>query len=435
MERILIKDLESHLSKQVRVCGFIDRIRDLKQVQFVVLRDRTGVVQMTNEDVSPVFKEIAEVIATLTPESAVQVIGTIKQNPKVKLRGIELIPEKIIIESIAAQPLPIDEKTNPADRYDWRFLDLRQPKNELIFEVQTTVEQGMREYWLKNNFIELNSPKIMASPSESNADLFRVEYFERFAYLAQSPQFYKQMAMAAGFDRVFEIGPVFRAEKSHTIRHTTEITMVDMEMSWIESHEDIMAFEERWIEYILKLVKEKHGEQIKKLFNTEVVIPKLPFPRITMKEAQEILKKKGYTSEREGDFDPEGERKMGEYVQKEFGHEFVFVTEYPITVRPFYHMRKESDMSVTKSFDLLWKGTEITTGAQREHRLDILLKQVKEKGLKPEAMQFYLDFFKYGMPPHGGFGHGLARMIMMLLGTDNVREVTYLPRDPKRLQP
>jgi len=285
--------------------------------------------------------------------------------------------------------------------------------------------------------LEIHSPKFMGSASESGAELFRVEYFDRFAYLAQSPQFYKQMAMVAGFDRVFEIGPVFRANPSFTPRHDTEFTSVDVEISWIDSHEDVMALEERWLRFVLSLVNDRHGEEIKQRTGVQIVIPEIPFPRVTMAEAYEILAGLGHVPERgaKGDLDPEGERLLSRYALEHHGHEFIFVTDYPITVRPFYHMRHEHNQSLTKSFDLLWKGLELTTGAQREHRHDILARQASEKGLALEPIQYYLDFFKYGCPPHGGYGFGLTRMLMLMLGYKNVREVTYLYRGPTRLTP
>ena len=432
--RIPISELDSHAGKQVMVSGFVDRVRDIKKVVFVVVRDRTGLIQAT-VDVEAAPKEVIETSRALTPESVVTITGKLLKNTAVKLRGLEIIPEKIEIASLATSPLPIDEKTNQPDRMDWRFLDLRSEKNRLIFEVQTTVEAAMREYWIKQNFIEIHSPKLMASPSESGAELFEVKHFEGRAFLAQSPQFYKQMAIAAGFEKVFEVGPVFRAEKSHTVRHATEFTSVDMEMAWISSLEDVMQFEEQWLIYVLKTVKEKHGEKIKEHFGIDMHIPKTPFPRIPMSEAQEILKKEGHKTEREGDLDPEAERKVSEYVEKKFKHEFVFVTDWPVSVRPFYHMRNDDDQTLTKSYDLLWKGIEVTTGAQREHRIDILEKQAKEKGLPLESVKIYLDFFKYGMPPHGGFGFGLSRMLMQLVGAANIREVTFLHRDSNRLTP
>jgi aspartyl-tRNA synthetase len=293
------------------------------------------------------------------------------------------------------------------------------------------MEAAMREYWLSHGFIQIHSPKFVAGATESGAELFNVEYFGKKASLAQSPQFYKQMAMASGFERVFEIGPVFRANKSHTVRHDTEFTSVDIEVSYIDSHEDIMKIEEEWMTHILKRIKEKYGKEIKDVFGVEIVIPKMPFPRITMADAIALLKKE-YKHSCVGDLDPEGERLLCEHFQKIDGSEFIFVKDWPIDVRPFYHMRENG---LSKSYDLLWKGMEITTGAQREHRHDILKKQAKEKKVPLEGIKTYLEFFKYGCPPHGGYGLSPTRVLMLMLGIKNVREVTFLPRDTERLNP
>ena len=337
--------------------------------------------------------------------------------------------------SLADPETPIADDTSIDKRLDWRFLDLRRSEMNLVFRVQTTIEHAWRQWWYENDFIEVHTPKLMSSPSESNAELFKLEYFETVAYLAQSPQFFKQMAMTAGFGRMFEVGPVFRADPSFTSRHATEFISVDMEVSWIDSHEDIMAFQEQLLVTALTAVKEKHGDEIKRLFDVDVVVPSVPFPRIPLSEAIEIVRERGHEVVRGGDMDPEGERQIAAHVAEKFGHEFVFLTDYPSTVRPFYHMRHPEDPSITKSYDLIWRGTEITTGAQREHRIDILTEQAKSKGLEPEALKSYLDFFRYGAPAHGGFGMGLIRVLMLLLHQPNIREVGYLFRGPNRLEP
>jgi aspartyl-tRNA synthetase len=302
--------------------------------------------------------------------------------------------------------------------------------------VQTSAEHAMREFWRKDRFIELHTPKFMGSASESGAELFKVEHFDREAYLAQSPQFYKQMAMAAGFGKVFEIGPVFRANPSFTSRHDTEFTSVDVEISWIDSHDDVMSFEEQWLTHVLARVKETHGAAIEEAFDTEVVVPTLPFPRITLARAKELLRERGHEAPGPlDDLDPPSERALSAIVKEQHGHEFAFVTDYPTTVRPFYHMRHADRPDLTKSFDLLWRGIELTTGAQREHRYEQLLAQAEDKGVDVGPIQYYLDFFRFGAPPHGGFGFGLTRLLMQLLGQDNVREVTFLYRGPHRLEP
>jgi aspartyl-tRNA synthetase len=275
----------------------------------------------------------------------------------------------------------------------------------------------------------------MSTSSESGAELFEVKYFDRKAYLAQSPQFYKQMAMASGFEKVFEVGPVFRANPSFTSRHDTEFTGYDLEMSFIESHYDIMAEEEKFVVEMLKAAKSKYNEEVRKNFNKEIIVPKTPFPKITMAEAKKVLKKIKVPSESKGDLNPEEEKQLGAYIKEKEGHEFVFVTDYPEEIRPFYHMRHEYNPNLTKSFDLLFNGLEVTTGAQREHRYNILVRQAKEKGLNLEPIKFYLNFFKYGCPPHGGLGFGPSRFLMKTLGLSNVREVTYIYRGVKRLEP
>lgn len=441
MERTLARDAKGKIGAVITLKGFVQTVRNQKAVQFIILRDHTGLIQVVAER-SEANSTINESISHLTRESAIEVTGVVISNPNVKLGQFELQLQTLSVDSMSDATLPIDlfgkTETDVDKRLDWRFLDLRQPEKQLIFRIQTTVEMAMREFWLSNGFVELHTPKIMGSPSEGGAELFTLEYFGQTASLAQSPQFYKQMAMAAGMDRVFEIGPAFRADSSFTPRHSTEFTSVDMEMSWIDSHHDIMEFEEAWLCHILKTVKEKHAQEIAETFGVEVVIPDRPFPKVTMDEAQKILRDKGYVPPAEtkkGDIDPQGERLLCEYAKEECGHEFIFITDYPVEVRPFYHMRKENQPSETKSFDLLWKWMEITTGAQREHHYDVLVRQATEKGVNPESIQFYLDFFKFGCPPHGGFGFGLARLLAAMLNQKSIRDVVFLHRGPNRLIP
>ncbi len=435
MERTLIKELRYKNGETVQVCGWLEALRDQKRMQFLVVRDHTGWVQAIHEKTTS--PELAAVISNITPESAIIIIGRVAANPAVKLNGFEIVIETLFIVGRADTPLPLDEDTAMETRLDWRFLDLRNPRNLLIFRIQTAAERAMREFWKSEGFIEIHSPKFMGSASESGAELFKVQYFDRTAFLAQSPQFYKQMAMAAGFDRVFEIGPVFRANPSFTSRHDTEFTSIDVEISWINSHEDVMQFEERWLHHVIQRVKDEFGEEIKKTFEVNVVVPDIPFPRVTMAEAYKILDGMEHQIERgdKGDLDPEGERLLCQYFYNKNGHEFVFVTDYPTGVRPFYHMRPDGQPHLTKSFDLLWKGLEVTTGAQREHRYDVLVQQVREKGLSLEPIHSYLDCFRYGCPPHGGYGFGLTRMLMVMLNLKNVREATFLYRGVNRLNP
>ncbi len=419
--------------QRVRLAGWVDSVRSQKTIEFLILRDPSGLIQITHRLRDDPAGSVPS-FAAISPDSTVEVEGTVAVNAAVKLGQVELLASRLNVRSVA-EPLPIDEKADQDARLDWRFVDLRRPRNQLIFEVQTTAEHAMREYWTQHGFVEIHSPKLMESPSESGAELFELPYFGRKAYLSQSPQFYKQMAMAAGFERVFEIGPVFRANPSFTSRHDTEFTSVDVEMAWIDSHQDVMAFEAEWLRSTLQRVLDRHGPQIAETFGAELKVPTTPFPQVTFREAVERVAQQGHPLPAGADLDPEAERMLGRSILEEHGHEFVFVTDYPTGLRPFYHQRHDDDPTLTKSFDLLWKGLEITTGAQREHRFPVLRDQATEKGLSLELIRFYLDFFRFGVPPHGGFGFGLTRTLMNILNLHNVREVTYLYRGPTRLAP
>lgn len=419
---------------EVVLKGFIHETRAQSKIIFILLRDVSGIVQCLVKKDNDCFNELSK----LPRESVVKINGEILENQNAP-GGKEILIKTYEVLSKAESPLPIPvvdkgiEVTLP-NKLDWRWLDLRKPKNLLVFKIWTEMEVGMRDFWDKNGFIQVYSPKFMPSPSESGAELFEVEYFGKKAYLAQSPQFYKQMAMSAGFERIFEIGPVFRANPSHTVRHDTEFTMIDMEISFIDSHEDVMATEEKWIAHFLQRIKDTYGKEIKEVFGMDVEVPTLPFPRMTMEEAQKLLRKNGYAGPKD-DFDAEGEKLLSKLIKEKHNHDFVFVTEYPWSARPFYHMKKEGDAKLTKSFDLIWKGIEITTGAQREHRHDILKEQAIDKKINLDLIKDYLNFFKYGCPPHGGFGLSPTRVLMLLLDIKNVREVTFLPRDTSRITP
>ena len=441
MNRTYIRDIKEN--GPVKVQGFIENLRDGKSMAFLVVKDITGKIQVTVEKEK--LPQVAEAVSQLTPDSVVTIIGEAVFTEFVKLGGVEIIPSEIIIESVS-DALPIERREIPAtkkkkaverssidQRIDYRWIDLRTEENQLIFKVQSCMTDAMRRFLTERNFIEIHTPKLIGAASESGSDVFEVKYFDRNAYLAQSPQFYKQMAMAAGFERIFETGPVFRAEKSYTNRHTTEFTGFDLEFSYITSFYDVMKMEEELLTYMLKEVNEKYGEEIKALYGLELIVPTTPFPIMTLAELYSELEKEfGYTipEEEKGDLTTEAEKLSYELVKKKFNHEFLFVTDFGAEKRAFYHMRKDG---VPQGYDLIWRGVEITTGAQREHRYDILKAQAEEKGLA-EDVEFYLDFFKYGCPPHGGFGLGVDRMTMLMLGI-GIKEVMFLFRGPNRLTP
>lgn len=437
MKKIYFKNLNEYFGQEITIEGFVDNIRDLQYVQFLVVRDTTGKVQITiekNENNS----KLNEIVSNLTIESTVKIIGTLFQNEKVKLNGMEIIPNDIIVTSKCLEELPLNYKDSKSalldTRLNYRFLDLRSEKNILMFKVQTCMINAMRDFVAKNNFIEIHTPKIISAASESGAEVFEVKYFDRKAYLAQSPQFYKQMAMCSGFEKVFEIAPAFRAENSNSYRHTTDFTSFDIEMSYIESLEELMDFEEDLFIAGLSTVKEKYGEQIKELFNVDVVIPTKPFPRIKLEELyKELDKKYGFKINYEdvGDMNAESEKLASKYVMEKYGHEFVFITDFSAKKRAFYHKREKG---IPQGADLIWKGCETTTLALREHNYETLCEQAKEKGLG-EDVKFYLEFFKYGCPPHGGFALGVDRITMLLLETGSLKETMFIFRGPSRIEP
>lgn len=444
-ERVLVSQLQSREDGPVRVSGWVETVRDQKKVQFVILRDETGAVQLVNPATRPDPEAegqdaealaLTATISELSTGTFLTITGELKHDERVKLGGVEIKVGALEIAAAALPETPIAADSGIDKRLDWRYIDLRQRRNALIFRIQTTLEHAMRTYWVERDYIELHSPKLMSTPAEGNAELFALEYFgEQTAYLAQSPQHYKQMAQAAGFGKVFEIGDVFRADPSFTSRHATEFTSIDAEISWIDSHEDVARMQEELLATAFAAVKERHGAEIEELFGQTVEVPALPFPRIPLAEAREIVAARGYDIPRtDGDLDPEGERQISAHVKETTGHDFVFITDYHPGIRPFYHMR-DPQTGMTKSYDLLYRGTEITTGAQREHRIDVLEAQALEKGLSLQGLAHYLDFFRYGVPPHGGFGMGLARVLMLMLRQDSIREVTYLFRGPTRLAP
>jgi aspartyl-tRNA synthetase len=378
-DQVLLGQLGVWVGDQVRVCGWVQTLRLQRRMQFVVLRDETGAVQLTNRrETRP---ELDQRIDGLTVGSAVALTGRVVDAPQVKLGGIEVLVDSIDQLSIAEQPLPIAENSHPDLRLDWRFLDLRAPRQHLIFRVGDLFEQRMRSFLLGRGFTELHTPKLMGAASESGAEVFRVDYFGSSAYLAQSPQFYKQMAIAG--------------------------------------------------------VRDALGRQIEEVLGVDLVVPPRPFPRVTLAAAREQLSAAGWRpgDPASEDLDGEGERMLSKLVADKLGHQFVFVTDYPVSVRPFYHMRPANDPAVTSSFDLIWNGLEVTTGAQREHRYDVLVTQAAEQGVARGPISRYLDCFRYGCPPHGGLGIGVSRFLMKLLDLPSIREATLFFRGPNRLVP
>ncbi len=424
--------IELEENKITNISGLVEKVRDTKYMVFVVIKDITGHIQVSIEKKDK--PELVESVLAITVGSYVTFTGKMVLSEYVKDGGKEFIPDSVEVLSLA-DVSPIEDNANIDTKLDYRWLDLRNDKNTLIFKIQSYLVQCMREYLYNNDFMEIHTPKLIGAASESGSSVFEVKYFDKLAYLAQSPQFYKQMAMASNFDRIFEVGPVFRAENSNTNRHATEYTCFDIEFSYIDSYKDVMIMEQEILKYALGKVKDKYGDVIKDVFDIDVVVPEGDFPVVKLDDLyKELHDRYGYEIPKEdvGDLNAETESLASKYAMEVYNSEFIFVTDFSAKKRAFYHMRDKDGTPL--GYDLIWRGTEITTGAQREHRYDVLKKQAEEKGLG-EDVKFYLEFFKYGCPPHGGFGLGVDRLTMLLLGLSHVREAMFLFRSPNRLNP
>jgi len=429
MKRIMINELNNYINEKVQIQGWVHRIRKLKSITFIILRDRTGLVQcvVDNEEINS---------SEIKLESVVSIIGTVKES-KNNLNPFEISVEKFNIINSSLEELPIEiNKENLEVNLDTmlnnRMLSLRHEKVNSIFKIQNIIVEGFREFLNKEDFTEISTPKLVEEGAEGGTEVFKVQYFERQAYLAQSPQFYKQMMVGAGFERVYEIGHVYRAEEHNTNRHLNEYISMDLEMGFIEDVEEIMNLEENLLKFILNKVTDK-GEIYLKLLNAEVPSIGEKIPRIKLSEAIDILKTKYNKTGLEGDIDPEGEKLICKYAKEKFGCDFIFLTHYPRKKRPMYTM--PCNTMETHSFDLLFRGIEITTGGQRIHDYNMLIENIKYKGLNPDNYESYTSNFKYGMPPHGGLAIGLERITAKILGFENVREASLIPRDRMRLIP
>ena len=429
ISEILAGDFEG---KTVKVNGAVHTIRDMGEVAFVVLRKREGLLQCVFEEGKTKFdlKDLKEA-ATVEVEGAVKSEDRAPNGFEIRLDSI-----RVLSEPVAPMPLAISKwklNTSLEAKLNYRSISLRNIRERAKFRIQEGLTRAFRDFLYSQEFTEIHTPKIGAKSAEGGANLFKLEYFHRPAVLQQSPQFYKQM-MVGVFDRVFETAPVFRAEKHNTKRHLNEYTSLDFEIGYIDGFEDIMGMETGFLQYAMELLKKDYARELK-ILNVE--LPKVDqIPAVKFSEIKELVAEK-YNHKMRNPFDlePEEEVLIGKYAKEEWGSDFVFVTHYPSKKRPFYAMDDPEDPKYTLSFDLLFRGLEITTGGQRIHDYQTLLKKIEVRGMTTEGMDQYLATFKHGMPPHGGLGIGLERLTMQLLGEDNVRETTLFPRDLSRLEP
>jgi nondiscriminating aspartyl-tRNA synthetase len=422
--RILAKDIKNHLGKTIEVCGWVHRIRELGAVSFAILRDRSGTVQI-------VYEELPDI----NNESVIQVKGTVIENPKAP-EGFEIQAGVTNIISQSDPELPVSVNQDPKNTsietlLDNRFISLRIPKIRKIFSLQSEIISSFSQFLKDNYYTEIKTSKLISSGTEGGTGLFRVEYFDDHVFLAQSPQFYKQAMVASGLERVFEIGTAYRAEKHETARHLNEYVSLDLEVAFIEDEDELIELERSILKYIFKNIKEK-CPNILEVWNASVPnndeVDSIPV--IDHESAKKIISKE--SNKRAFEITPEGEKTLCEWAKREYNIDAVFVKAFPRRKRPFYTY---PDGKKTKSFDLLFRGLEITTGGQRIHDYNLLLETLPKFGLKEEDLIDYTTIFKYGCPPHGGFAIGLERLTQKILGLGNIKEASLFPRDRKRIRP
>ncbi|HOM95382.1 MAG: aspartate--tRNA(Asn) ligase [Candidatus Methanofastidiosa archaeon] len=419
--------------KEIVLTGWVHERRDLGGIKFILLRDREGIAQITAPK-KKVSEEIFKLMDSLGREWVIAVKGDVKSSPQAP-GGLEVIPTEIEVINTAEPNLPLDpsEKVD-ADidtRLDNRFLDIRKPKVMAIFKIRSDILTAAREYLLSQAFIEIQTPKISASGTEGGTELFPISYFEREAFLAQSPQLYKQTMMATGMDRVFEMAHYFRAEESNTRRHLSESDAIDIEMAFVENEEEIMHILENLVSHMLNYVSENRKKELDLLGVEISPLPK-SFRRVTYDQAISLLQETGFNVRHGEDLGTESEKALGNIIKEKYGDDLYFLTKYPLSTKPFY---TNFDGNVARAFDLDYKGVEISSGGQRIHNVDILKTKIKEKGLIVSSFETYLKTFRYGMPPHGGFGLGIDRLIMQMLNLENIREAVLFPHDRRRLEP
>jgi len=417
--------------KEVTLAGFAHEIRDLGGIAFLVLRDREGLAQITLVK-KLLGKDVFKMARSISRESVVMVRGNVKAEAKAP-RGYEILPIEIQVLSSAQVPLPLDptEKVECEldTRLDSRFMDIRRPCVLATFEIESAVLHSLRDYFYRKGAIEVFTPKIVAAATEGGTDLFPISYFEKEAFLNQSPQLYKQMLMGAGMDRVFEIGPIFRAEEHDTRRHLNEAISIDLEVSFADD-KDVMEILEEAVAGAYSYVVENCPRQLATL-GLELEVPRLPFKRITYTEALDLAREKaGARMEWGDDLDTETERFLGESIGEHY-----FLIDWPSSIKPYYTLPYEDRPEICRGFDLMHPRMELASGAQRVHNYSQLVERIKEKGLDPDGFEFYLKAFRYGMPPHAGWGLGLSRLVMTMLKLENIRDAVIFPRDRRRLVP
>jgi aspartyl-tRNA synthetase len=429
-------ELKTMVGKEVTLAGWVHDARVLGGISFVLLRNSRGIVQVAapKKNVPP---EVFEIVATLHQEDVITCSGTVKESKAARM-GFEVVPKGIEVLSRAAVPLPLDPRgVTPASldtRLHWRVLELRRPESSAVFKVENVLVQGFEEYLHANGFIRAFTPSIIGGVSEGGSEVFKIDFYGKPAFLRQDPQLHRQLTIAGGFDRVYDLGTNWRAELSHTPRHLSEHRTIAPEMAFISDERDTMRVQEQMVVQGIRKAVQECGNELATL-KVSLEVPKTPFPELDFPDVYETLSELGRKLPRNQDIDEVSQRALSERVKKETGSDFFFLNRFPSAAKPFYVMRVDEEPEFARSVDLVYKGLELSSGGQREHREERIVAQIKEKGFSVESLKWFTEPFRYGVPPHGGYSFGIERFVAYLLGIQNIKEAVLFPRDPETLQP
>ena len=429
-------DLRGMTGKEVIVEGWVHDVRALGGIVFVLVRNSRGIVQVVapRKTVPPgLFSSVSD----LSQEDVVSFVGVVTESKAARL-GFEVVPSRMTLISKAAVPLPLDPRgVTPASldtRLEWRSLELRRPETAAIFKIENALVQGFEGYLQREGFVRAFTPSILGGVSEGGSEVFKVDYYGKPAFLRQDPQLHRQLTIAGGFDRVYDLGTNWRAELSHTPRHLSEHRTIAPELGFIGDETDVMKLEEELVVQGVKRALDACAEEIS-LLKAKVEVPRTPFPVVSFPEVYDTLAKLGKKLPRGADIDDPAQRALGEQVKKETGSDYFFLNRFPSALKPFYVMKVDDDPEFARSTDLVFKGLELSSGGQREHRHGRIVAQIEEKGFDPKGLEWFTEPFRYGVPPHGGYSFGIERFTAYLLGIENIKEAALFPRDPERLQP
>jgi aspartyl-tRNA synthetase len=429
-------DLKQSLGKEVTLAGWVHDVRALGGIVFVLLRNSRGIVQVVapKKTVKP---ELFSMISDLRQEDVVSFRGVVTKSQAARL-GFEIVPSEMTFLSKADVPLPLDPRgVTPASldtRLEWRSLELRRPETAAVFRIENALVQGFEEYLQKRGFIRAFTPSIIGGVSEGGSEVFKIDFYGRDAFLRQDPQLHRQLTIAGGFDRIYDLGTNWRAEVSHTPRHLSEHRTIAPEIAFIEDEGDTMRLEEEMIVHGVERATKDCADELA-LLKVDLKAPKVPFPEVRFPEVYEILDALGRKLPRGQDIDEQSQRALAEHVKEETGSEFFFLNRFPSAAKPFYVMKVDDEPEFARSVDLVYKGLELSSGGQREHRHDRIIAQIREKGFDLKGLEWFTEPFRFGVPPHGGYSFGIERFAAYLLGIENIKETVLFPRDPERLIP